>query len=146
MQEKNSEVVKQQHSLPFFFFSLYRMASRFNAFTCIWLDASVDSNAENKIVQDELRQIINQVVTCDNVEAGEKRIRKNSTESIILIVSGTFGREIIPKIHDLSHLVAFYVYCQDRKRNEQWANQYPKVIVARISHRSIFLVHIYDFL
>lgn len=44
-----------------------------------------------------------------------------------LIVSGGLGRDIIPRIHDYPQLTGFDVFCQDRKRNEEWANQYIKV-------------------
>ena len=104
------------------------MASRTGSLTCIWLDSNVDSNADNKSIQDQLRQVFNRLHLCVNTGACEKQIRETRNERIILIVSGTFGREIVPRIHDLPQLVVFYVFCQDRKRNELWANQHPKVM------------------
>jgi hypothetical protein len=44
-----------------------------------------------------------------------------------LIVSGQFGREIVPKIHQLEQLSAIYVYCMNKEANEQWAKDFLKV-------------------
>ncbi|UJR19413.1 hypothetical protein I4U23_022543 [Adineta vaga] len=103
------------------------MASDRDVFTCVWLDNSVDSGEENRNVQKKLRQIIENLRTFDNVEVCEKYLRKTTKESLILIVSGTFGRQILPSVYDLSQLISFYVFCQDKKGNEEWAKKYSKL-------------------
>lgn len=108
------------------------MVSKTEPFTCIWLDTNVDSSQENRSAQEQLQQVVDHLFTFNNIAMGEKQIRKSTEESIILIVSGSFGRQIIPRIHDLAQLIAFYVFCEDRKTNEKWANQYPKVNIYKI--------------
>lgn len=108
------------------------MVSKIESFTCIWLDTNVDSSQENRIAQEQLQQVVGTLFTFDNIAMGEKQILKSTEESIILIVSGSFGRQIIPRIHDFTQLIAFYVFCEDRKTNEKWANQYSKVNIYRI--------------
>ncbi|UJR11897.1 hypothetical protein I4U23_016075 [Adineta vaga] len=103
------------------------MASDQNIFACIWLDSTADSTEENRNIQQKLRQIIENLHTFIDVEACEKYLRKNRKETIILIVSGSFGRQIIPLVHDYSQLIIFYVFCQDRKANEEWAKKYHKL-------------------
>lgn len=116
------------------------MAATGNDFICVWLDGSVDATEANNKIQKKLCQIIENLRTFDNVEVCEKYLRKTTKESLILIVSGTFGRQILPSIHDLPQLISFYVFCQDKKGNEQWATKYSKVNNHR---RKIF--HFLDF-
>ncbi|CAF3158929.1 unnamed protein product [Rotaria sp. Silwood2] len=44
-----------------------------------------------------------------------------------MVVSGQLGREIVPSIHNLRQVISIYVYCFDKKRNEQWACKHAKV-------------------
>ncbi|CAF1524334.1 unnamed protein product [Adineta ricciae] len=96
-------------------------------FICVWLDSSVDSTEENRNIQKKLRQIIENLRMFENADICEKYLRKTTKESLILIVSGTFGRQILPSVHNLPQLISFYVFCQDKKGNEQWAKKYSKL-------------------
>ena len=94
----------------------------------VWLDAEVNKNEENRKAQEQFRTIINCLKTFDNRNDCEKYIRSiSSKEQILLIVSGRLGRELVPHIHQLPQIISIYVYCQDKKGNEQWANQFTKV-------------------
>jgi hypothetical protein len=98
-------------------------------FTLLWLDASINTDDQNRQAQDELRATFNQLQKFDNRDQCEQYIKSMSAEDrIVLIVSGRFGREIVPRIYKLEQLLSVYVYCHDVKSNEQWALQYPKVI------------------
>ncbi|CAF3948275.1 unnamed protein product [Rotaria sp. Silwood2] len=88
---------------------------------------NVNSTQDNIQTQKELRQVINHLRTFDNIDEREKYIRKITKEKVVLIVSGSLGRQIVPQLHDLSQFSACYVFCQDQKANEQWANKYHKV-------------------
>ncbi|CAF5071208.1 unnamed protein product, partial [Rotaria sp. Silwood1] len=44
-----------------------------------------------------------------------------------MIVSGQLGQEIVPSIHKLQQVVSIYVYCMNKKKNEQWARTFAKV-------------------
>lgn len=91
-----------------------------------WLDAAVNSD-ENKPLREDLKKAVTELVTFDQPGNCEKYIREHYQQQINLIVAGGLGRELIPRIHDVPQLVGFYVFCMDRKRNEEWANQYLKV-------------------
>ncbi|CAF4848912.1 unnamed protein product [Rotaria sp. Silwood1] len=103
------------------------MASNVESFTCLWLDKYVNKTEDNIDTQEELRQIINDVRTFDNSDACEQYIRKITQEKIVLIVSGGLGREIVPRLHDLPQFSACYVFCKDKKANEEWAKKYNKI-------------------
>jgi hypothetical protein len=104
-----------------------KFVNNLESFACLWLDQNIDSTQGNRDTQKELRHVINHLRTFDNSDECEKYIRQINQEKVILIVSGSLGQEIVPRLQDLPQLSAFYVFCQDKKRNEEWANKYPKV-------------------
>ncbi|CAF3073804.1 unnamed protein product [Rotaria sp. Silwood2] len=123
------------------------------SFTCLWLDQNVDLTQDNRDTQQELRKIINHLQTFDNSDECEEYIRKITQEKIVLIVSGALGRQVVPRLHDFPQFSACYVFCQDKKANEQWANKYPKVngvfvecakLVAQISKDQIARAKVED--
>ncbi len=94
----------------------------------IWLDAHVNSSEENKQAQEELCSIIRCFKTFENRNQCQEYIRSISPHNrIVLIVSGQFGREIVPKIHQFQQLSSIYVYCMNKEANEQWAKDFSKV-------------------
>ncbi|CAF3577479.1 unnamed protein product [Rotaria socialis] len=100
----------------------------FETFLLIWLDPNVDTSTDNVQTQKRLREILTCLITFDKVEPCERWLKKCcANEKIILIVSGAYGQEIIPKIHHLKRLITIYVYCLDVGRNKQWAKTFAKV-------------------
>lgn len=98
-------------------------------FFLLWLDASVNESEENIDAQQQLRTSINYLKTFEDSDQCEEYIRSRSKDDrIVLIISGRFGKIIVPKIHSLRQISSIYVYCKDKKRNETWANQFKKVI------------------
>ncbi|CAM4905379.1 unnamed protein product [Rotaria socialis] len=103
------------------------ISSNFESFACLWLDQSVNTTQDNLETQKELRQVINHLRTFDDMDKCEQYIRQITTEKVVLIVSGALGRDLVPRLHELPQFSACYVFCQDQKRNEEWANKYHKV-------------------
>ncbi len=103
------------------------MTSNLESFTCLWLDQNVNSTQDNQDTLQQLRQVINHLRTFDNSDECEQYIRQITQEKVVLIVSGSLGRQIVPRLHDLPQFSACYVFCQDQKANEQCANKYHKV-------------------
>ncbi|CAF1524868.1 unnamed protein product, partial [Didymodactylos carnosus] len=100
----------------------------------IWLDGNVNKDQDNLALQRKLRQIISLFEVFDILIECERYIQHTKTEEIILIVGGKFGRELVPRIHNLSQLLAVYVYCMDKAGNESWANKCsPKPLVSSLS-------------
>jgi hypothetical protein len=88
----------------------------------------VDSTEDNRGTQQELRQVINHLRTFHNSDQCEQYIQQINHEKVVLIVSGSLGRQVVPRLHHLPQFSACYVFCQDKKMNEQWASKYQKVI------------------
>jgi len=61
-------------------------------------------------------------------------ITKNATEpdSIILIISGLFGQQLMPMIEAFPQLRAIYIYCNDASKHIYWAQQYDRIGVDRV--------------
>jgi hypothetical protein len=107
-------------------------ANQFNnpnleSFACLWLDQNVNSTEDNLRTQQELRQVINHLRIFADSDQCEQYIEQITNEKIVLIVSGLLGRQVVPRLHSLPQFSACYVFCQDKKANEQWANKYHKV-------------------
>ena len=95
----------------------------------IWLDASANVSTENIEAQKQFRSIIHHFKTFENVQDCEQYIHEKSNyDRIFLIVSGRLGQNILPSIHQLRQVFSIYVYCQDKQRNEEWANKFTKVV------------------
>ena len=107
------------------------MDSNLESFVCLWLDQNVNSTQDNQDTLQELRQVINHLRTFNDTVECEQYVRKIIKERVVLIVSGSLGRQIVPRLHGLSQFSACYVYCQDKKANEQWTNKFPKVRLYR---------------
>lgn len=100
----------------------------FETFVLIWLDPNVDASAENVETQARLRKVLTSLITFDKAEKCEKWLKKRCPdEKIVLIVSGGFGREIVPKIHHLPVLISIYVYCLDVETNKIWSQRFEKI-------------------
>jgi hypothetical protein len=102
--------------------------SNLEIFSLVWVDTSVNISQENLDTQRRLRTIINHLRTFDDSCDCEQYIRSVSNhDRIVIIVSGLSGRQLVPRIHQLRQVCSIYVYCMDRKTNEQWTKNYTKV-------------------
>ncbi|CAF4916823.1 unnamed protein product, partial [Rotaria socialis] len=100
---------------------------RLEIFCLIWLDAN--SNAKDtRDTEQKLRSIINHLKKFQDVKQCQKFIEERSkNDRISIIVSGQFGREIVPAIHKLRQIISIYVYCFDIVLNKQWADKFAKI-------------------
>ncbi|CAF0800324.1 unnamed protein product [Didymodactylos carnosus] len=92
----------------------------------VWCD-KLANNVVKENIEQKLRTIINYLKIFDNIEICEKYIRENIKNlKVILIVSDQFGQIIVPRLQDLSQLMAVYVYCEEKQSSEQWTQQFQK--------------------
>ncbi|CAF1364228.1 unnamed protein product [Adineta steineri] len=100
---------------------------RLEIFCLLWLDAS-STTKEGRDTEPKLRSIINHLKKFHDPAQCQKYIHERSTkERVVMIVSGRFGREIVPSIHHLRQVISIYVYCMDKEGNEKWARNYKKI-------------------
>jgi hypothetical protein len=95
----------------------------------IWLDASINKSKENLDAQQHIQSIINHLKIFENIQDCEEYIHKTSKDDrIFFIVNGQLGKEIVPRIHHYRQIFSIYVYCMNKKLNEEWAKNFAKVI------------------
>ncbi|CAF0776897.1 unnamed protein product [Adineta steineri] len=96
-------------------------------FSLIWLDANVNVKG-TRDTEVKLRSIINHIKKFQDVKQCQQYIEQTSQKDrLILVVSGRLGQEIVPSIHQLRQVISIYVYCIDKKNNEQWTFKFSKV-------------------
>jgi tetratricopeptide (TPR) repeat protein len=44
-----------------------------------------------------------------------------------MIISGSLGQHIVPRVHDMSQVDSIFIFCGNKKRHEQWAKEWPKI-------------------
>lgn len=97
-------------------------------FLFIWVDPAVSSSEDNLKTQRKLREISTSLITFDEFNSLEQFLRDySSKQKIVLVVSGAYGREIVPKVHHLPMIMAIHVYCLDVQGNEAWAKDFSKI-------------------
>jgi hypothetical protein len=97
-------------------------------YTLIWLDRSADESRETIQAQQYFRLAINYLKIFKECDECVKYIQSiPQDDHVVMIVSGRLGQEIVPRIHHLRQLSAIYVYCMNKKNNEQWAQPFNKV-------------------
>ena len=101
-------------------------------YSLIWLD-SQDSLIENsQEIQQRARSSINNLQTFKNADECVESILLSTTDQIIFVVNAGFGQFIIPLIHEISHIIAIYVYDVHEYLQMQSLNGYSKVKLNRI--------------
>ncbi|CAF1401281.1 unnamed protein product [Adineta steineri] len=96
-------------------------------FSLIWLDANVDVK-DTRNTEVKLRSIINHIKKFQDIKQCQQYIEQTSQKDrLVLIVSNRLGQEIVPVIHQLRQVISIYVYCMDKKSNEQWSLKFSKV-------------------
>ncbi|CAF1649494.1 unnamed protein product [Didymodactylos carnosus] len=103
---------------------------KFETFSLLWLDRDMNYTSRNWKTQKKLRESINYFKRFNNLSTCEKWIRQRQIqdEKVILIVSGAYGKEILPNIYQLPQLVGVYVYCLNKEIHEKWAKNYKNKV------------------
>jgi hypothetical protein len=102
----------------------------------VWLDDKADKTEENITAQQHLRAIDNNIKVYKGKNECEQFLKFQIRQKpIALIVSGTLGQDLVPRIHHFPQIVSIYVFCLNKVFHQQWAKEYPKVfcIILNIS-------------
>ena len=95
----------------------------------IWLDPEVHEDSANEM-KSVLYELTKSLLVFNNDEDCEEYIRElDINEQIILIVSGSIGSEIIPRIHDSKQINVIYIYTTKKIYYTKKFNKYGKVYI-----------------
>ena len=94
----------------------------------VWLDANVTtSNEDSQHTLQQLRSVVNEVNLFTEPEECMNFLEGIELEKVFLIVSGSLGRDLVPRIHPMTHIDTIYIFCGDKSRHEEWVKKWPKV-------------------
>jgi hypothetical protein len=94
----------------------------------LWLDPNINTSDENKQIQKKLKELfLNNFIPCEQVEKAVHYIEEKHNAHFLLITGGQIGRQIVPKINNLSQIHFIVVYCMNKEANEEWSRNFEKV-------------------
>ena len=94
----------------------------------IWLDGNIDENnsdCRNTITQ--LRRSMNNISIFTDGEECVQFLEDMQDEKSCMIISGTLGQQIVPRIHNLTQVDTIFIFCGNKQYHEEWAKNWPKI-------------------
>jgi tetratricopeptide (TPR) repeat protein len=94
----------------------------------IWLDQNIDDNSadcRNTIAQ--LRRTVNTINTFTDGEECIHFLENMDNEKVCMIISGSLGQPIVPRVHNMSQVDSIFIFCGNKKHHEQWAKDWSKI-------------------
>ncbi|CAF0853883.1 unnamed protein product [Adineta ricciae] len=96
--------------------------------TYVWFNGNQSEPLESTIIRGEVEKINGKYRFCTSATDCEAYLKAQSShDPIELIISGTHGSEMVPKIHTLPQIISIHVYCYNKHAHEQWARTFTKV-------------------
>ncbi|CAF1070498.1 unnamed protein product [Adineta steineri] len=94
----------------------------------IWLDSKIDeTNGECQNTITKLRRAVNDISTYTNDDQCLEFIQTVMDRKICMVISGSLGQHIVPRVHSMSQVDSIFIFCGNRKRHEQWAKDWSKI-------------------
>ncbi|CAF2783696.1 unnamed protein product [Rotaria sp. Silwood2] len=108
--------------------SRWKVLSSIQNFILVWLNSNIDEfNDDFRNSITKLRRIVNRIDRFTDVNQCADFLTKIEKEKIFIIVSGSLGQSAVPDIHDMPQVDSIYVFCEDRSKHSQWAENWTKV-------------------
>ena len=93
----------------------------------VWLNTDI---IENSIGQQKtiarLRHVVNTIETFNDGEKCIQFLENMADETICLIISGSLGQQIVPRVHNLSQVNSIFIFC-DKRIHEEWTRDRFKI-------------------
>jgi tetratricopeptide (TPR) repeat protein len=94
----------------------------------IWLDINIVKNSDDYLKTiTSLRSIVNTIKAYTDSEECIRFIKIMGNEKACILISGSVGQHIVPRIHDMLQVDSIFVFCSDLTRHRQWAAEWPKI-------------------
>lgn len=94
----------------------------------IWVDNNVESNdSDTKKTIDKLNELVCKIVLIKTPATCIEMLKEVEPTKCYLITSGVLGKELMPRIHSLSHLEAIFIFCANKTHHEIWTNEFSKI-------------------
>jgi len=92
--------------------------------------------------QDMLNKLIDEVYCLkyfSTIDKGLEYIENNPGKRIFFISSGSIGKDVVPKIVNLSQIQGIYIFCGNISAHTEWAGDYFEHISAMLEHQDNLL-------
>ncbi|CAF3872443.1 unnamed protein product [Adineta steineri] len=94
----------------------------------VWVDASIDrTNKDCQNTLTQLRAVVNDITMCTQPNECIEFLDKFKDENAFVIISGSLGQHLVPKIHDMPKLDVVYIFCGNISHHQQWAKDWNKI-------------------
>ncbi|CAF1191750.1 unnamed protein product [Adineta steineri] len=94
----------------------------------VWVDANIDeTNDDCQNTLSQLKSIVNKVNLCTQPDQCIQLLNQVDDERAFVITSGSLGEQMVPEIHDMSQLDAIYIFCNNKTRHQEWAQNWTKI-------------------
>ncbi|CAF1069308.1 unnamed protein product [Adineta steineri] len=94
----------------------------------IWLDSNIDeTNNDCRNTITKLRCAVNDISTYTNGDECLEFIQTIVDNKVCMIISGSLGQHIVPRVHNMSQVDSIFIFCGNKKYHEQWAKDWPKI-------------------
>lgn len=97
-------------------------------FRIFWLNANFDET--NDLFQTslgQLRKVISTVNIFTDVDYCIDSLTEIKDDKIFMLISDTFGKYIVPIVHDIPQLRAIFISCSEKTDHKERMQQWPKV-------------------
>ena len=94
----------------------------------IWLDTNINiknKDCGNTVTQ--LRRVVNDINTFTDGEDCIQFINTINDNKVCMIISGSLGQHIVPRVHSMSQVDSIFIFCGNKKHHEQWAKEWSKI-------------------
>jgi tetratricopeptide (TPR) repeat protein len=94
----------------------------------IWLDSSLEKMTEStqKMVN-QVRRVTNIVQTFSDSDKCVEFIQSIRDQKIFIVVSGSLGPQLLPRIENFSQVHSVYVFCGNKAKHQLWTKDYRQI-------------------
>ncbi|CAF1411437.1 unnamed protein product [Adineta steineri] len=94
----------------------------------VWLDNNInETNGDRQNTITKLRRAVNDIKTYTNGDQCLEFIQTIIDKKVCMIISGSLGQHIVPRVHNISQVDSIFIFCDNKKYHEQWTKDWPKI-------------------
>ncbi|CAF1146534.1 unnamed protein product [Adineta steineri] len=87
----------------------------------VWLDNNIDNNNTDCCnTVEQLKRIVPNINAFTDDNKCIQFIQTNTDRKIYIIISDTFGKQVVPRIHDISQVDAIFIFGKNKESYEKW--------------------------
>ncbi|CAF1376284.1 unnamed protein product [Adineta steineri] len=94
----------------------------------IWLDSNInETNDDCQNTITKLRCAVNDINVYTDGDECLEFIQTIIDKKTCMIISGSLGQHILPRVHNMSQVDSIFIFCGNKKYHEQWTKDWPKI-------------------